>query len=49
MDLSKAEKGIVRHRMSTQKGDSGAPLIVQPRGMMGKIYVIGIHCSGKYD
>ena len=31
MKLTKeeGEKGTVRHKMSTQKGDSGAPLILQ--------------------
>lgn len=35
--------------MSTAKGDSGSPLIVQPKGLGGECYVIGMHCSGKYD
>ena len=35
--------------MVTEKGDSGAPLIVQPTGLGGNCYVIGMHCSGKYS
>ena len=35
--------------MWTEKGDSGAPLIVQPFKMQGMGCVIGIHCAGKYD
>lgn len=38
----------MKHRMVTEKGDSGSPLIVQPQGMMGLCYVVGMHCSGKY-
>jgi hypothetical protein len=34
--------------MVTEKGDAGAPLMVQPEGFDGECYVIGIHCSGKY-
>ena len=29
-------------------GDSGAPLIVQPKGMRGRCCLIGIHSSGRY-
>ena len=35
--------------MTTNKGDSGSPLIVQPKGMYNLCYIIGMHCSGKYD
>ena len=30
MDLKKSEKGIIKHSMRTEKGDSGSPLLVQP-------------------
>lgn len=48
LDCSKIKNGKLKHQMTTKKGDSGAPLIVQPKGMMGECYIIGIHCSGKY-
>ena len=30
-------------------GESGAPLIVQPEGMDGQCYVVGMHCAGRYN
>ena len=48
IDLRKIEKGTINHALVTEKGDSGSPLIVQPKGMGGQCYVIGMHCSGKY-
>ena len=40
---------MILHRMSTAKGDSGSPLLIQPEGFGGYQYVVGIHCSGKYE
>ena len=33
--------------MQTSKGDSGSPLIVQPKSIRGWCYLIGMHCAGK--
>ena len=49
LNLEGEEKGTLKHSMKTEHGDSGSPLIVQPKGMDGQWYVIGIHCSGKYE
>ena len=45
---NKLKKGTMKHKMTTEKGDSGSPFIVQPKGMSGQCYVMGMHCSGKY-
>ena len=42
------KEGTMKHRMVTKKGDSGSPIFVQPSGMRGRCYVIGMHCSGNY-
>ena len=34
--------------MVTAKGDSGSPFLVQPQGMRGECYVMGMHSSGEY-
>ena len=39
---------MIRHTMRTNKGDSGTPFLVQPRGMYSACYVIGMHRSGQY-
>ena len=43
------KKGTMKHKMVTEKGDSGSPFIVQPKGMGGQCCVMGMHCSGKYS
>ena len=47
-DFNKFAQNVMRHGMKTNKGDSGSPLIVQPRGMNGMCFLFGIHCSGMY-
>ena len=49
LTLNENEKETIKHKMVTSKGDSGAPLIVQPKGMIGLGFAIGLHCAGKYD
>ena len=48
INFDNCRKGVIQHQMETVKGDSGAPLIVQPEGVFF-CFIIGIHCSGKND
>jgi V8-like Glu-specific endopeptidase len=36
---------ILRHNLRTQSGDSGTPLLVQPKELLGRCLVISIHAS----